>query len=283
MVGAALVVTTAAGLLGTTLASLEPSLSPGEAAADAQSRAAMVAMGWQMPRSAALRGLSAGLHETHGVEILHIRSDFELRLDDRELTGTAAEPSALAAATVRAVDELSLYPSGFLRASRLRRVALCTGLHENGRPIPSLPNYENTMLLDVGARPEFVRRLIHHEVFHFADLADDDQVLSDPAWEALNPAGFDYGHGGRDMRDPAASGLTEDRPGFLTRYATSALEEDKAEVFAFLMVRPHEVARRARQDGILAAKARRIRTIVQGLDPDMDQSFWARVARCRTD
>ena len=80
----------------------------------------------------------------------------------------------------------------------------------------------------------------------------------------------------------AASVLVADeQPGFLTRYATSALEEDKAEVFAFLMARPGEMARRMGSDRVLSAKAQGVREIVADLDPAMDASFWARVAKRR--
>jgi hypothetical protein len=64
-----------------------------------------------------------------------------------------------------------------------------------------------------------------------ADLADDAEVLWDPEWDRLNPPGFEDGHGGRDLRQPSSSALSEERAGFLTRYATSALEEDQAEIF----------------------------------------------------
>jgi hypothetical protein len=277
----ALVLTTAAGVLSDTLAGRPHAISAGEAAADAQARAEMIAMGWQVPESGSLRSLGEQLRASHGVELLHVRGGFRLELESRTITGQAATEAALAAASVLVADELTLYPEGFMRASGLRRVALCSDLQENRRAIPSLPNYRNTLLLDVDGSSAFLRRLLHHEVFHFADLADDADVLSDPAWAKLNPAGFAYGHGGRDMRQPAASALTDGLPGFLTRYATSALEEDKAEVFAFLMVQPSEVARRARSDAVLAAKARRIRAIAQALDPAMDAAFWARVGRMR--
>src|SRR5690606_19670716 len=131
----------------------------------------------------------------------------------------------------------------------LQRIVLCEDLREDVRAIPSLPNYRHTLLLDVGAPPGFLRRLIHHESFHFVDLADDGTVQRDPTWEALNPPGFVYGHGGRSMRDPAASEPDPALTGFVTRYAQAALEEDKAEVFAFMMTAPAALRRRAARDG----------------------------------
>ena len=253
-----------------------------EEAVDEQARVELLALGWQPPGSGALRALHAELAVSRGVELLHVGQRFRIELGDRTLRGEPADEAPLAAATVLLADELTLYPPAFLRRIGLRRVALCGGLSENGLPIPSLPNYRHTLLIDVAGEPAFLRRLVHHEVFHFADLADDGEVLWDPQWDRLNPPDFEYGHGGRDMRQPGVSALSDDLPGFLTRYATSALEEDKAEVFAFLMARPGEVERRAARDTVLAGKVARVRAIVLGLDPAMDATFWARVAESRS-
>jgi hypothetical protein len=272
--GAALSQASASGLSDSERAALD--------AADVRVRAALLAQGWLPPTSAGLRELAEELRASHEVEILHVREPFRIELGYRTLQGTDAPETPLSAATVVVADELGLYPPELVRKSMLRRVALCGTLLENGAPIPSLPNYQRTLLLDVAAEPDFLRRLLHHEVFHFVDLADDGEVLWDPAWERLNAPGFAYGRGGRDMREPGASALTDALPGFLTRYATSALEEDKAETFAFLMVQPELVATRAATDPVLAAKVQRIREIVAALEPSMNDAFWARIARHRS-
>jgi hypothetical protein len=96
-------------------------------------------------------------------------------------------------------------------------------------------------------------------VFHFADYADDDQVKSDPGWAKENGDSFVYGSGGRFQRDPRSSSPESGSPGFVTRYATSALEEDKAETFAFLMVAPEMMAERIKTDPVLAHKVARVK------------------------
>lgn len=278
---AALLVTAGLGVLSETFADLQKWRRPLDSAADAQARADMVAMGWHPPTSAALRSVSRALQSSHGVEILHVRSAFHVELDDRILEGNRAPDAALAAASVLVADELTLYPPSFVERSALRRVVLCAKLRENQKSIPSLPNYRNTLILDAGAAAEYLRRLLHHEVFHFTDVADDGEVLWDPIWEQLNAPGFRYGYGGRDMRHPTASALTDELPGFLTRYSTSALEEDKAEVFAFLMARPEAVAERLPHDPVLRRKVERIKTIGGAVSPEMTERFWQRVARFR--
>jgi hypothetical protein len=111
---------------------------------------------------------------------------------------------------------------------------------------------------------------VHHEVFHFLDYADDDQVRADPAWEKLNDRWFVYGSGGRFQRDPKSSGRAE-LPGFVTRYAQSALEEDKAETFAFWMIDRPWLSARAKTDPVLAAKLAAIERQLAGagLEPTL--------------
>jgi hypothetical protein len=270
------------GVLGRTLASGRRGPSAAEEALDARMRRDLVALGWRPPASESLREATARLRLGHGVEILHVTQPFQLSLDSGVVAGAPPDEGPAAAAHVLVADELGLLPAGLPQRIGLRRVALCSGLREEGLAIPSLPNYQHTLLLDVDANPAFLRRVLHHEVFHFADLADDAQVLWDPVWDQLNAPGFEYGHGGRDMRDRRASDPTDAQPGFLTRYATSALEEDKAETFSFMLTRPAEVARRAAGDPALAAKVARLRELLVGLDPELDEAFWARIARHRS-
>ncbi len=267
------------GLFATMLQSRLATAQQRERRLDEQVRAEMFALGWLPPESDSLRGLSEKLRTSRGVEILHARSPFELGLGHGPVAGQPGGEGVLAAATVTMVDELMLLPHSFLERIGLRRVLLCAELREAGRPIPSLPNYRNTLLLDAGASPAYMRRLIHHEVFHFADLADDGVVLADPIFAALNSPSFEYGSGGRSMRERSSAAFGEAPDGFVSRYATSAVEEDKAEVFAFLMTRPEAMTALGHRDPVLAAKAAYIRRRVALLSDELDQAFWRAVAR----
>jgi hypothetical protein len=70
----------------------------------------------------------------------------------------------------------------------------------------------------------------------------------------LNERFFVYGDGGRSTRDPRATSLTDTLPGFLNAYSLSGVEEDKAEVFSFLMTSPREVERILKDDVVLTNK-----------------------------
>lgn len=240
--------------------------------ADESARDELLAMG----SSALGSARAARLLGERGVELLVAQRAFELPLGNGPVAGRPPGEAVRARAEVLVAEELSRYPRSLLRRARLYRVLLCEGLTESGRPIPSLPNYQRTLLLDVEATPDFLRRLVHHELFHFADYAGDEQVQHDPSWAALSGDDFVYGSGGRFLRDPRSSLPGSAPPGFVTGYATSALEEDKAETFSFLMTAAGALAERTRADGVLAAKVARVKQELAKLSPELDDEFWRR-------
>ena len=248
-----LLTTSLAGLVTETLLDKSAQALTLEERVARETQALLAGLGWQEPTDAAVCGPADLLARHSGAQLLVAARPFSLPLPTGLLEGGAPAEGATPAARVVA-EELARYPEGFLDSAGLERVVLCAGLREAGEPIPSLPNYRATLLIDVDAPAPFLRRLVHHEVFHFLDFADDLHVTSDAEWSMLNEPGFRYGAGGRSVRDPAASLLTSDMPGFLTRYATAAVEEDKAELFAFLMTAPREVGRRAERDAVLGKK-----------------------------
>lgn len=203
----------------------------------------------------------------NGVIALEATQHFELALGNGPVHGEPPGKEPLGSARHVLARELARYPATFLRAVHLRGVVLVSNLLEGENPIPSLPNVGGLMLLDVhGAEADLVRA-IHHEIFHFADLADDGKLAPDPSWESLNREGFAYGAGGRTLRSSWAARPT-DLAGFVSAYATSGAEEDKAETFAFAVGRADVVRARLGSDPVLASKMRELARRVASLDPD---------------
>lgn len=189
-----------------------------------------------------------------GVSLLYGTRSFELELAPYPLSCNAANvPDALAALEVVG-DELGRYERSFLGAVGLERVLFCRDLEEGNKSFPSMPNVQHTLILDTGSSPHFLRRLVHHEIFHFADFADDGSLKQDPAYASLNEKYFLYGFGGRLERHEGSARWSEERLGFVSEYATSALEEDKAELYSFAMMDPERVSKRALRDPVLAKK-----------------------------
>lgn len=196
------------------------------------------------------------------------QSPFKLTLANGPLEGEPlAEPRARAALSV-VHRELARYTPDRLHDAGLVRVVLAADLRESGKLISSLPNVSGSLLLDGSVPEAFLARLVHHEVFHFFDFTDQDRPHENDRWTIANGL-FVYGEGGRSVRSPRASDLSDDMPGFLTRYAMSAVEEDKAEVFSFLMTQPEAVRGRAATDPVVRAKVERLGEKLARVAPEL--------------
>ncbi len=193
-----------------------------------------------------------------GIESWRATASFRFELGTGVLTGGAPDGERSREVARVVEQELGRYPAGFAKKVRLRRVVFVSNLREANKSIPSLPNFEGGLLLDIvpdsPGEDAYLRRLIHHEVFHFMDYADDDQLSQDDAWTSLNDEYFVYGFGGRFERRGRSSGFGSGGPGFVSGYARSALEEDKAETFAFMMTAPAALAAQVTSDSVLAQK-----------------------------
>ena len=224
-------------------------------------------LGFAAPRP----GASASANVA-GVALLDATRAFRIELGHGPIVGVPAAPTALAAARTIVRRELGRYPTAFLAAIHLRGVVFAGDLREGDTPIPSLPNVAGLLLLDVAGSESDLVRGLHHEVFHFADLADDGSLAPDPAWESLNAPGFAYGAGGRTLRAAWAGRPPEDdgflSGGFVSPYATSGVEEDKAETFAFAVARAAQVKEHAARDPVVSAKLHELARRIGTLDPE---------------
>jgi hypothetical protein len=184
------------------------------------------------------------------------------------------------------IQEFTLYPPSLVRRARVKRVVLCEGLSFAGEQRGAIPDFEHdTLYLDVARgsySEDYMRRVLHHEFFHHVDLRDDGSLYRDDVWAALNDPASHYGNGGRSGQGtPGASLLTDRFPGFLDFYATTGVEEDKAEVFACLLSQPGYVAHRIETDEILRAKVARMKALITSFAPEADADFWQRVGARR--
>ena len=204
------------------------------------------------------------------------------------IDGRAADRADLDRYSRLFAAEFGLYPPGYVMQSKLKRVVLCRDLSFAGQVRNAVPEFgSDTLYLDVvrGAEtPTYLRKVIHHEYFHIVDFRDDGEVYTDAAWAALNPAGFVYGSGGASAQDMATTSVLTDKfPGFLNHYSTTGVEEDKAEVFANLIVDGAYVAERIKTDAVLKAKVARMKALLTRFSPDMNDAFWARVGVAKRD
>jgi len=195
-----------------------------------------------------------------------------------EVTADPADAADVKTYTPLLVEEFALYPVGFVKRTKLRQIVLVKNLRFGKQRRTSVPDFtRNVLYIDVsrGRKTEdYARRVIHHEYFHLIDYLDDGLLYEDPGWSKLNPAGFRYGRGGAAMRDANASLLSDKHPGFLNRYSTSGIEEDKAEVFSFMVMDYKTVEERAKKDKILKRKMAYMKTLARKFSRDMSDAFW---------
>jgi hypothetical protein len=226
----------------------------------------------------------AQLFQTYGLKVVMSDPEFPIKTYHGEISGEEANHKNVESYWPLLVSEWNLYPPALVEKTRLQRIILCEGLAFGNQARTAIPDYEfDDLYFDVGRgrySELYVRKVIHHEFFHIIDYRDDGEVSTDIRWMALNPARFKYGPGGKSQQhDPSGSLLSEETPGFLTRYSTAAVEEDKAEVFAHMMVNVHAVEERAKKDGVIRAKIQQMSELLQIFCPQVDTQFWDRVGK----
>lgn len=220
------------------------------------------------------------------IEIVGAAPRFPVKTTHGNIDGKSADRKTLESYAALFAPEFMLYPPDLVKRSQLKRVVLCKELSFDGQRRNAIPDYEHdTLYLDVSrgaySKP-YLRKVIHHEFFHIIDYRDDGSVYQDKRWEVLNPAKFKYGSGGRTVQDlQKTSVLTDKFPGFLNHYSTTGVEEDKAEVFANLLINPAYVEDRAKKDRVLKAKVERMRDLLFSFCPDMKEEFWEKVRRMK--
>lgn len=243
--------------------------------------ALLVGMSGDLAQSPSLDALAA----KYGLEIVIAKAGFEDRLNGYTVTGKAASDPDIAKYARLLTEEWSLYPIPFVRAAKTRRIVICRDLALDGQVRAAVPAFAtDTMYFDVALgsyNEHFQRVVIHHEYFHVIDERLGNMRL-DPDWNALNPPGFKYGSGGEKMRTSGVGELTDRIPAYLTPYGTSAVEEDKAELFAHLIVDPSFVSQRASKDAFLRAKVELLKKRLGAFVASLDGAWWEAIAKRRT-
>ena len=224
--------------------------------------------------------------KNYELEIVTQKPTFPIKLSTGVIDGEEAAKGDLDSYLSIFAFEWSLYPPDLVRRTGLKKVVFCQKLSFEKQFRTGIPDFENNVLyFDVtrGRQSDlYVRKVIHHEFFHVIDLRDDGKLYVDERWSNLNPPNFKYGPGGAKLQnDPTVTTTGQDEPGFLNRYATAGVEEDKAEVFAHMMVEPNLVAERSRKDKYVYAKLERMTELLAEFTPKMDKTFWETIAQVK--
>lgn len=140
--------------------------------------------------------------------------------------------------------EFNKYPVEFIQKTNLRSIIIVQEVtNTDGALRTAVPDRENEVLYlqypQKNYYPDYYKHTIHHEFYHMIEEEIyGTSFYKDPVWAMFNDTSFHYGNGGNSMYDKKVNTYKMDNPikGFINLYSTSAIEEDKAEIYAILFV-----------------------------------------------
>jgi hypothetical protein len=164
--------------------------------------------------------------------------------------GLSLDRSATAAQPV--ADALARLPYVSIRKLGLRYVILCGGAMSHDRPIGGIPvPPRDLLLLDVGGSGDaaYLEETTLHELYHMAEFRFD--TFADADW-GRQFTGYSNSYAPDLEKGEMGSG----KPGFLNAYSETFPHEDRAELFAALLLKPGAVLARIRatDDSVLRRK-----------------------------
>jgi hypothetical protein len=228
----------------------------------------------------------AKIEKTYHIEIVTTNPGYPVKSTYGMIDGKPANRKELESYINLFTPEFTIYPLAFVKRSQMKRVVLCVDLAFAGQRRNAVPDFEHdTLYLEVSRgsySKSYLRKVLHHEFFHIIDYRDDGSLYKDARWSSLNASSFKYGSGGINAQDMLFSSILTDKyPGFLNYYSTTGVEEDKAEVFANLIVDFAYVENRIKTDAVLRAKVRMMKQLLSSFCPDMNAAFWKKVGRMK--
>lgn len=108
---------------------------------------------------------------------------------------------------------------------------LASGVAIGGLPIPPL----NLLMLDAVGAAQQVRHTFLHELFHLIEYRH--KTFKDTQWQRQFGKGYKNSYQGALVSAPIGSG----EKGFVSAYAETYPHEDRAELFAFLLLQEHKL------------------------------------------
>lgn len=218
------------------------------------------------------------LAREYGIEIQVIDKDTVVNREDYDVSAKPVTPEMIEEYATLFEVEWRRYPVALMSKVHLKRVVIGRDVRVLNQPRAAVPEFEpGWFWLDADIntrRPNYGRHALHHDFFHMIDQWDSPNGRTDPEWKALNAPATPDGPGGWKMQTAGVGALRVDLPGFITQYATAAVEEDKAEVYGHLLTSTAFITGRAALDPILAAKVKRLKALVATFEPAMGAAWW---------
>ncbi len=183
--------------------------------------------------------------------------------------------------------EFAKYPKSFIYKTGLKGIALGKRMQISRQYRSAIPDYYTEILYyDINHLSKKtltrVRHIIHHEYYHMIEQEiHGNGFYKDPQWAKFNPYSFTYGKGGARYRTrESLNDLSKyGKQGFISAYAMSGLEEDKAETYACLFTTPcwRYMQKRIKTDDVLKKKVDYMKAFLYQLDPSMDNAYYEKM------
>ena|SRR3989344_2811395 len=189
------------------------------------------------------------------------------------------------------IDEWKKYPIDWVDNSNLEIIAFVKTLYVDGNYRAAVPitnpkgvYYDSNLLSSYINSPEnlyYSNEVIHHEYYHLIEYSYfGDFYNSDNIWSSFNNPDFKYISAGKDAY--ASSDYQHQAhpsEGFVSTYSRYALEEDKAEIYAYIMVTEdyRNILEWVESDPILLKKVNYMKNFMQSHSSSMDDNFFRRV------
>jgi len=187
-------------------------------------------------------------------------------------------------------EEWNKYPVEFVKSSQLTAIYFVKNLKVSGQSRYAMPEgFSNALYYDVnyvnGRSDQYLRHSMHHEFYHLIEKNYfGDYYFLDKSWVSFNPLDFTYGSGGAAAyANPEFARRQYPYKGFITGYATVGIEEDKAEVFGYLMTTQEflKLTRWIKEDATLGRKVAYFMGLIRGMCRRMDYDFFLDIHQVR--
>ena len=182
------------------------------------------------------------------------------------------------------VDEWAKYPPSWIESSGVNGVGIVKQISVEGQIRAAMPDVVGDIVYyAIDYDLEYMETVIHHEYNHLVEYnLFSTYNRSDPEWTSCHEPNFKYKGGGElAYDDPLYVEKAHPQPGFVSVYATYAIEEDKAELFSYLMddeLYP-QLLEWAEQDSCLAEKVARYKDFIDDYSPEMTGTYFERINR----
>ena len=194
-------------------------------------------------------------------------------------------------------EEINKYPQDFIKNIDLREVVFVKNISVtqklNEKTVThyraAYPDYPNEVLFyDIyygKFYKPYEREIIHHELYHMVEEEiNGSSYYKDPIWASFNDPKFKYKSGGAQAYEDKLDISSKPPKGFISTYSTYGLEEDKAEIFANLMIPKlsKKLYSLAAHDPILAKKMEYMKKFLSKHSKYMNEYFWQNIRNCKS-